>query len=237
MNLEHLISADETVRNELQETELIVRMAEGGDLIAIDAKYHLQCLTELRNRYRSLERECDQESKSLSEEKETKVRVFAELCSYIENCVEDGVHYFKFSDLYQLYEKWLNCNFMKEVNRGQLKEKLLIQFQQAQEQSVGYGVWARDTADVEAGNDYENEAVILAKAAKIVRKKIIGHKIFHFDSKFPIGCQQTSVPSSLKLLISLLLNGTSLKDQNVTDSQASLTNDFIQFSFVCSPWC
>ena len=60
-------------------------------------------------------------------------------------------------------------------------------------------------------SNYDNEAVILAKAAKIVRKEIIGHKTFHFDGKFPIGCLQTSVPSSLKMLISSLVNGTSLK--------------------------
>ena len=81
-------------------------------------------------------------------------------------------------------------------------------------------------------SNYDNEAVILAKAAKIVRKEIIGHKSFHFDGKFPIGCQQTSVPSSLKMHISLLVNGTSLKDQNVTDSQASLIiSQMIFFNF------
>ncbi len=37
---------------ELQETDVMAKM-EGGDLIALEAKYHLQCLTELRNRYRS----------------------------------------------------------------------------------------------------------------------------------------------------------------------------------------
>ena len=43
---------DEFVRQmaaELHETELMARM-EGGDLIALEAKYHLQCLTVLRNR-------------------------------------------------------------------------------------------------------------------------------------------------------------------------------------------
>jgi len=136
------------------------------------------------------------------------------------------VHYFKFSDLHQLYEKRLNCfSFTKEVNRGQLKEKLLIQFPQAQEQSVGKNKvmvfeqgMQQMLKQVMMESNYENEAIILAKAAKIVWKEIIGHKSFHFDGKFPIFCQQTSVPSSLKMLISLLLNGTSLKDQNLTDS-------------------
>jgi len=81
-------------------------------------------------------------------------------------------------------------------------------------------------------SNYDNEAVILAKTTKIVRKEIIDHKSFHFDGKFSIGCQQTSVPSSLKMLISLLINGTSLKDQNVTESQASLTiSQMIFFNF------
>ena len=122
--------------------------------------------------------------------------------------MEDGMHYFKFSDLHQLYEKRLNCfNFTKEVNRSQLKEKLLIQFPQAQEQSVGRNKilvfeqgMQQMLKQVMIESNYDNEAVILAKAAKIVRKEIIGHKSFHFDGKFPIGCQQTSVPSSLKCL-------------------------------------
>ena len=68
------LDADETVRHtatELQEAEIISRM-EGGDLVAIDAKYHLQCLTEIRNRYRSLVRQREQEAESLSEEKKNK---------------------------------------------------------------------------------------------------------------------------------------------------------------------
>ena len=50
------LGTDESIRQmatELQETELMARM-DGGDLIALEAKYHLQCLAALRNRYRSL---------------------------------------------------------------------------------------------------------------------------------------------------------------------------------------
>ena len=236
------LDADETVRHmaiELQEAELIARM-EGGDLVAIDAKYHLQCLTDIRNRYRSLARLREGEAESLSEEKKIKARVFVELCTYIENCVEEGVHYFKFSDLHQLYEKRLSCfSFTKEVNRSCLKEKLLMQFPQAQEQSDGkhkilvfkQGM-QQMLKQVMTESNYDNEAVILSKAAKIVRKEIIGYKSFHFDGKFPNGCQQAAVPSSLKALVSLLLNGTDLKDQDTTDSQASLTvSQMILFNF------
>ena len=65
------LEADETIRQmatELQETELMARI-EGGDLVALEAKYHLQCLTALRNRYRSLTRQHDKDSGGSSEEK------------------------------------------------------------------------------------------------------------------------------------------------------------------------
>ena len=37
---------------DLQETELMARI-EDGDLVALEAKYHLECLTALRYYYRS----------------------------------------------------------------------------------------------------------------------------------------------------------------------------------------
>lgn len=66
------LGTDETIRQmaiELQETELMARMG-GGDLIALEAKYHLQCLTALR--YRSLIRQQEQKVGGSSEEKRIK---------------------------------------------------------------------------------------------------------------------------------------------------------------------
>lgn len=41
--------------------------------------------------------------------------------------------------------------------------------------------------------DYEGDALLLAKAARIVRRDIVSHKGFHFDGKFGSSCQQESV--------------------------------------------
>ncbi len=102
------LEIDKTVRQmalELQETDVMARM-EGGDLIALEAKYHLQCLTELRNRYRSQIRQHGQKAEEYySEEKKIKARALVELYTYIKNSVEDGKFCFKFSVLHQLYEK------------------------------------------------------------------------------------------------------------------------------------
>jgi len=83
--------------------------------------------------------------------------------------------------------------------------------------------------------NYENEAVTLAKAVKIVCKEIIGYKSYHFDGKFPIGCQQESVPSSIKTLVPMLLNGADFARyiyHRFTSQSHNLTNDSVQFSFM-----
>ena len=48
-----------TMINKLQDITLLARIV-GGDLIAMDAKYHLKCLTNLRNRYDSRMRQVRQ---------------------------------------------------------------------------------------------------------------------------------------------------------------------------------
>ena len=65
--------------------------------------------------------------------------------------------------------------------------------------------------------DYESDSIILAKAARIIRKDIINSPGFHFSGSFPPRCQEELVPVNLKYLSSMLLNGLNLKDQDSTD--------------------
>ena len=46
---------------ELQDTNLLAKILDVGDHIAREAKYHLKCLVNLRNRYRSNVRKCSQQ--------------------------------------------------------------------------------------------------------------------------------------------------------------------------------
>ena len=46
---------------------------------------------------------------------------------------------------------------------------------------------------------------------------------FRFLGSFPSNCQTSSVPSSLRALISMLLNGSNIAHRNATESQAILT--------------
>ena len=71
---------------DLQDTLLLTRIA-GGDLTALEAKYHLACL---RNRHRSLIWQ-SQVSHSSLEKSKIKVRTFVELSNYVAKCVEYGI--------------------------------------------------------------------------------------------------------------------------------------------------
>ena len=66
----------------------------------------------------------------------------------------------------------------------------------------------------------------MARAASIIRKDIFNHEgILLNGSQIPEKCQDKSLPSSLNTLISLILNGSNLKNQEKQESQACLTID------------
>ena len=77
--------------------------------------------------------------------------------------------------------------------------------------------------DVLKKRDISDDANNLAKVASIVRKDILEHKGFSFAGSFPLECQEKSIPTSLKSLVSMIINGLNLKDQNHCESQACLT--------------
>ena len=91
---------------ELQDTALLAKL-DGGDLIALEAKYHLACLTKIRNRHRFLLRANLEPPGNRIEENQKKARAFTELVAYIESSVEEGTFCFKVADLRHLFEKRL----------------------------------------------------------------------------------------------------------------------------------
>ena len=108
-----------------------------------------------------------------------KARVLVELFTYIENCVEEGTFYFKFSALHQLYEERLQClGVEKEINRTRFKEQVLAYFPRAQEQSDGkhkilvFDLGMQKMMKQAMACDYEGDALLLAKAAKIVEEML-----------------------------------------------------------------
>uniref|UniRef100_UPI00358F8763 uncharacterized protein isoform X1 n=1 Tax=Myxine glutinosa TaxID=7769 RepID=UPI00358F8763 len=228
------MGADQNIRRmatDLQDTAVLSRIA-AGDVIAVDGMYHLNCLTEFRNRHRTflrVQRKQKDSDGSQMEKKKKEARAFIELTSYIETSVEDGTFCFKLSELRHMYEARLAAlGIQKEVNKVRFKEQILHFFPKAQEQNDGKNVVLIFDQGMrqmlkQAFTDYEGDASILAKAAKIIREDIFKFEGFHFDATFPPNCQEDSIPTTLKMLVSMMLKGPTLKNQETQESQATLT--------------
>ena len=63
----------------------------------------------------------------------------------------------------------------------------------------------------------------MACLAKIMRREIFNCKPFQFSGKFPLKCQENSIPTTLTTFISMLLNGPDVQHQDNQESQACLT--------------
>lgn len=119
----------------------------------------------------------------------------------------------------------------KLINKTRLKTKLIEHFKDEgiQEQNDGKNtlfVFPEGMSHLlqEAlKRNYSDDIGILAQAANIVRKDILSHKGFSFAGSFPSDCQRNAVPPSLRSLISMILNGLDIKDQEKSESQPCLT--------------
>lgn len=71
--------------------------------------------------------------------------------------------------------------------------------------------------------DYNKDSVVLAKPTRIVFQKVFHGDRFKFDTSFPSQCQEDSVISTLKTLVSMPMYGADLKQQETKDSKVCLS--------------
>ena len=227
------LAVDKKIRDmakELEDFELLSRIS-GGDLVAIEAQYHIGCLTKFRNSHRSLKRKEDNMDEDSLNEMMNESRAFVELTTYIETSVEEGKMLFKLSELHSMYEARLgDLGILKQINKTRLKTSLLDHFSDAQEQHDGKHVvivfkeaMHSLLKDALKKRDISDDVNNLAKVASIIRKDILEYKGFSFAGCVPLQCQEKSIPTSLKSLVSMIINGLNLKDQNHCESPACLT--------------
>ena len=224
------LSADNSLRTMSQEMQDLVMMAKicGGDLVAIGARYHLQCLTAYRNKYRSHCRQHESRQNIFSER--NKSRAFAELATYVEESLEVGISLFKLSELHNLYERRLkDLNEDVTINKTRLKEKLLNYFSSMglQEQSDGKNTvlvfpkgMQQMLKDGYLDRNGDNEALLLTKVARICRKEILSVDT-SFSGAFLPNCQRNITPITSQL-VSMILYGSNIEDE-AEESQACLT--------------
>ena len=138
---------------------------------------------------------------------------------------------FKLAELHTAYE----CSLINlSANRTRLIVELLEHFQECgiQEQTDGKNIvllfpegMHTLLKNITLSSQLNSETLKLAAVAKLVHSEIFqGDESFKFDGKFPLDCQKHSVPYNLNLLISVILYGPNLSDEeNDINSQSCLT--------------
>ena len=148
--------------------------------------------------------------------------MFAELVLYIEETRQDEktTPIFKLTELAQLYKsriEQLKVKVDTRINTTRLREMILAEFPDMQSYKKGRDVLMAFEKDVGAalakayGQETDKAAVHIARAAQIVRRQIFGEaKPFN---GFPERCQEDSVSPLLLILVNMVLEGPSFKDQ------------------------
>ncbi|KAL9954824.1 hypothetical protein ACROYT_G042404 [Oculina patagonica] len=194
---------DERVRkcaSTLQDEKLLAKLST-KDLVARDSKYHASCLALLYKKAATV-REGEQEKDEENLRRPEGIAL-AELVSYIEESrVASDVELpvFKLAELADKYTSRL-AQLGDDTSGPDLANAL----QKAHKE------------------DCDEEAMLLAKAASIVRKDMLAKK-YAFDGFFGSNCQLNSVPASLLSLVNMILYGPNIEMQvNPSSAQAGLT--------------
>ena len=231
------LNVDKSIQSmaiEMSDHELLVKIS-GGDLIALEAKYHLSCLTIYRNRYRTF----STQNAARQASKQARGRAFSEVVVHIDDALSQGIYFFKLGELCTAYEQRIKY-FISDatMNKTRFKCELLDYYKQygIQEQTDGRHVvliFPKGMKTIVQNACFTShctlEASQLASVAKLLRSEISDMDNFTFDGNFPYDCQKDSVPYSLKLLISMILYGPSV---DCIDTQSCLTiSQLILFNF------
>lgn len=200
---------------------LLTKLAS-GDMVANDVVYHAQCLTALYNRL-GKETSTSSNNTSLSLE----AIVLAELVSYIQENRDQSS--FLLSNLVKLYSqrlKELDAIVPERINSTRLKERLqsaipgLKPYTEGKEVRLTYDDNISAALKLAEGfnqADFDTEALHLAKTASIIRRELLRSQK-PFNGSFDFTCQHQSIPSSVLALVSMILEGPSIKNDVTEDS-------------------
>jgi len=194
----------------LNDGKLLARLS-GGDAIAQELKYHFACLTDLYNRERTYLRATKRLEQERAPEEDAHPQAFSELVTYLVETTRsgEGPAVFRLADIVHLYAQRLEQLGVDApaVNPTRLKEKLLSEIPELEAHKQGRDVLLAFQKDVgfvlSEASDYYSEAIILGKAANILRRHMLDHKTT-FDGTFHEGCIEQAVPLPLLQFVAML---------------------------------
>ena len=212
LKVHHRVEKCASILNDNQLTSKL----SAGDLVAQDALYHSQCLSSL---YKNASN-ATATNKEQSNDEILRGLALAEVVSHIEtkkvDTVDGNPPVFKLADLVKIYAKNLEDLGLEagKIHSTDFKNRLLSQMPDLQSHREGKNVFLAFDKDValvlqQASNltDSDDEAMILAKAAKIIRRDILKTKLSEFDGTFNETCKQSCLPHSLMRTVSMILSG------------------------------
>lgn len=208
---------NECARN-LNDVRLMTRLS-GGDIVAQELKYHRSCLTTLYNRERAHFSSQSNQEKMTTRENEAHPIVFSELLVYIveSKIGTDGPKVFRLADLVCLYnQRLLQLGIdTPNVNSTRLKDKLLEEIPGLEAHKKGRDILLAFKEDIgealSQAIDY-SEALIVTKAAKILRKHMVEHKM-PFQESFNYNSIEDSMPPLLVQFVCMIEHGADIKSQ------------------------
>ena len=178
---------------DLQDQRLLAKLS-AGDMVAQEAKYHAPCLASLYNKATALQVQADDDD-------DTNVShgiALAELLSYTNDARLDDKKktVFKLADLAKLYSARLKqTENNARIHSTRLKNRILSQIPDLSEHKEGRDVLLAFREDIGPAlyklceDNYDDEAICLAKAAKVVRRDVFEMQAA-FTGSFHQDCQQ-----------------------------------------------
>lgn len=224
----------------LLDQRLLAKLSE-GDMIAIEAKYHDKCLASF---YKRIDTESQKRRDAVCHDENTgyKQKAFVELLNHIQAILdkEETTPVFQLSNIKKLY-----CERIEQlggdasnIHATRLKNKILDHFPQLEAHTEGREVLLICNEEIGRAlkltceHDEESEALLLSKAANIIRKDLKKKESTNFKGSFEPGCQ-TKIPDSLITLVSMILYGTKIGNEADYSSQAGLSiSQLLAYHFV-----
>ena len=188
----------------------LIRKLSSGDMIAIDAVYHLSCLVKLYRQAASIE--CAENDEN-DQSRFLKAQAFADLVDYIES--QRGTGYvFKTAEIVNLYSsRLLPLGVNEYVHTTRLHQQVIAaagpdlvevkcplnRTELAFDDDISQALQ-------ELADSCDTEAMALVKAAKMLRQHMLSMK-YNFTGSFSPESEVKSVPSVLLSFQEMLLNG------------------------------
>ena len=211
-----------------------VKYVSGPDAIAQELKYHKACLTLIHNRVRTLRSSV--ESKNDNDPNKIYQYVFSELVGHIEEKISDSVTVFRLVEIKTMYcQRLIQYGIDDpEINSTRLKEKILHFIPTLEAFHKGRDILFCCKSDVgpliSKGVDYD-EAIILSKASKILRKHMLVNKST-FKGNLDSDYNNESIPIQLINFVTNLCRGIDIfseTNRKASKSDISISH-LIQFN-------